>query len=75
MTPELDTSEKALEERGRLRRMRMRTHRAASHRDAEDWDLAYWQDAGPKARLEAYMAIRDDVHKVEKARDAYRSGL
>lgn len=65
----------ALAERGRLRRLSVKTHQAKNFADAEAWDLAYWQDIGPKGRLNAYMAIRDDVEKVNRARDAHRTGL
>jgi len=72
----LDPSVKnALADRGKKRRFSVKTHRAKNFEEAEAWDLAYWQEVGPEARLDAYMAIRDDVEKVNRARDAYRRGL
>jgi hypothetical protein len=64
-----------LAKRGRERSLRMVSHRSSGHQEAEKWDLAYWQSVGYEGRLDAYMAIRDDVELVHKARDAYRSGL
>jgi hypothetical protein len=62
----------ALAERGMQRRLRIKSNQAKGFEEAEAWDLAYWQEMGPTARLEAYMAIRDDVEKVNRARDAHR---
>ena len=36
--------------------------------EAEEWDLGFWQDAGPDARLSALVAIHEDVALVEDAR-------
>ena len=36
--------------------------------EAERWDLVFWQDAGPEARLSALVAIHQDVARVEAAR-------
>ncbi len=47
---------------------RMTTHRAADYADADVWDLKYWQDQGPEARLSALIALHEDVNKVEIAR-------
>jgi hypothetical protein len=60
----------ALAERGRQRRMSIKTYKASNFSEAEAWDLDYWQGVGPQGRLEAYMAIREDVEKVNRARNA-----
>ena len=38
---------------------------ARSHEEAEAWDLRFWRDLGPEARLEAMwdMALEADVWK------------
>ena len=60
-------------ERSRERRMRIETHKTSSFSEADAWDLAYWQARTPEQRLEAYVALREDVEKVEAARMAPRS--
>jgi len=60
-------------ERSRRRRARIEVHKTSSFAEADAWDLAYWQARTPEQRLEAYMALRDDVEKVEAARPAPRS--
>ena len=57
------------EERANERRQRMVMGRSHSYKEAELWDLKYWQSLSPEARLEAYMAIRQDVEKVNAARE------
>jgi len=59
-------------ERARERRARMETHKASSFAEADAWDLSYWQKRTPEQRLEAYMALREDVEKVVAARTALR---
>ena len=68
----METTDKlaAIRLRSAQRRDRIRSHRATGHADAERWDLMYWQDQGPEARLSALVAIHEDVHKVEMARRA-----
>jgi len=56
-------------ERSRERRRRMEVNKAASFAEAEEWDLDYWQRRSPEERLEAYMAIREDVEKALAARN------
>ena len=60
-------------ERSRRRRAYIEVHKTSSFAEAEAWDLAYWQARTPEQRLEAYMALREDVEKVEAARPAPRS--
>ncbi|MCG3196235.1 MAG: hypothetical protein HUU16_18265 [Candidatus Omnitrophica bacterium] len=57
-----------LEERSRERRKRIVVNRAKTWAEAEDWDLKFWQDQGPEARLSALVAIRRDIELVRKAR-------
>ena len=57
-----------LKERSALRRQRMTTNRATSFAEPEEWDLKFWQEQSPEARLSALVAIRNDVKKVEEAR-------
>lgn len=59
-------------ERSRARRTRMETHKASSFFEADAWDLTYWQKRTAAQRLEAYMALREDVEKVEAAKTALR---
>ena len=62
-----------LEERSALRRQRMKSHRARSFDEAERWDLLFWQEQSPEDRLSALVAIRNDVKKVQEARDSEES--
>ena len=62
-----------LEERSALRRQRMKSHRAKSFAEAEHWDLLFWQEQSPEDRLSALVAIRNDVKKVQEARDSEES--
>ena len=73
MKTDTDLSKASLAERGRLRRLKIQTYQARNYQDAEDWDLKYWQSQGPEGRLNAYMAIRDDIEKVNQAKNAYSS--
>ena len=57
-----------LAERSADRRRRMVAHLARSPEEAEAWDLEFWQDAGPEARLSALVAIHEDIARVEAAR-------
>ncbi len=57
-----------LEERSAQRRQRMVTNRASSPEEAEAWDLDFWQDAGPEARLSALVVVREEVALVQTAR-------
>lgn len=54
--------------RAQIRREKMVAHRSANFAEADQWDLDYWQSRTPQERIEAYVAIREDVKKVEKAR-------
>lgn len=58
----------SVEKRKAARRRRIVAHLADGHIDAERWDLEYWQEQGPQARLEALVAIREDVEKVKGRR-------
>ena len=55
-------------ERAEARKARMVVHRAADFSDAEPWDLRFWQAQGPEARLEALVAIHEDVAAVQTSR-------
>jgi hypothetical protein len=59
-------------ERSRERRGRMETNKASSFAEADAWDLEYWKARTPEQRLEAYMALREDIEKVEAARASPR---
>ena len=39
-----------------------------SFEEAEAWDLDFWQQAGPEARLSALVALREDLAHIEAAR-------
>ena len=52
-------------ERARERRKRIVVNKASSFEEAEAWDLDFWLARTPEERLEAYMALRDDVEKVQ----------
>ena len=65
MTPDQSSQLKA---RAEARRKRLVSHRAHGFQEAEDWDLDFWQSQTPEARLSALVAIREDVRKVEAAR-------
>jgi hypothetical protein len=54
-----------LKERARARRKRMVCHRASSFEDAERWDIEFWQDQTPEARLSALASILRDVRAVK----------
>lgn len=60
--------ETELQRRAALRRLRIKSHRAQSFAEAESWDLLFWQQQTPEDRLSALVAIREDVRKVEAAR-------
>ena len=57
-----------IRKRAAERRRRMVVHRAEGFEDAEAWDLEYWQSKTPEQRLEAYMALREDVKLVIEAK-------
>ena len=57
-----------LHKRAEERRKRIVGHIATSHEDAEAWDLEFWQQQGPEARLSALVAIRRDVEMVQASR-------
>jgi hypothetical protein len=57
----------ALAERAQQRRRRIVTNKAASFAEADAWDLAYWQGLTPAQRLDAFVALREDVRKAQEA--------
>ncbi len=59
-----------LEERSSARRRQMVANLAHSPEEAEAWDLDFWQQAGPEARLSALVAIHEDLALVMTARSA-----
>ena len=58
----------SLEERSKKRRMRAISRRSWSLEEAEQWNLSYWQSMTQAERLEAYLAIREDIEKVQASR-------
>ena len=64
----------SLQERTKQRRKRIVVGRTNGYDEAELWDLKYWQSLSPEARLDAYVAIRNDVELVQAARDRDRGG-
>jgi hypothetical protein len=56
-------------ERSLERRQRIVVNKASSFEEAEAWDLDFWQARTPEKRLEAWMALRDDIEKVLAARN------
>ena len=57
-----------LEERSAARRDRMVANIAHSPEEAEFWDLTFWQNAGPEARLSALVALHEDLALVMAAK-------
>lgn len=55
-------------ERAKERGKRIEVNKASSFAEAESWDLDFWLARTPEERLEAYMALREDVEKVVAAR-------
>jgi hypothetical protein len=55
-------------ERANERRERIEVNKASSFAEAEAWDLDFWLARTPEERLEAYMALREDVEKVQASR-------
>ena len=60
-----------LRQRSALRRRRIVAHRTKSFRDADLWDLKFWQDQTPEARLSALVAIREDIERVKGRNKAF----
>lgn len=61
-------------ERGALRRKRIVANVANDFAQAEAWDLDFWQNQTPEARLSALVAIRRDVQRVLEARGSAPRG-
>ena len=57
-----------LKQRSLQRQKKIVANRATSFKNAEEWDLDFWQNQTPEARLSALVAIRKDVMKVTQAR-------
>ena len=57
-----------LKARSERRRKTMVGHRAANFEEAEQWDLEFWQSQTPQQRLEALIAILEDVALIEKGK-------
>ena len=55
-------------DRAKERRKRIEVNKASSFAEAESWDLGFWLARTPEERLDAYMALREDVDKVNAAR-------
>lgn len=53
-----------MKQRADARRKRMVGNVALTHQDADDWDLAFWQQQTPQARLSALVALRKDLEAV-----------
>jgi hypothetical protein len=54
-----------LRKRSTRRRRRIVAHRTRSFADADAWDLLFWQNQTPEARLSALVAIRNDIRRVK----------
>ena len=63
-----ESPETSLEQRSAERRARAVANRAPSHAEAEAWDLEFWQQQTPEARLSALVAIRRDIELIEAGR-------
>ncbi len=61
-------------ERAEARRAKMVVHRAADYSEAERWDLLFWQAQTPAARLEALVAIHEDVATVQASHENASTG-
>ncbi len=57
-----------IEKRSAERRKRMVGHVAKNFAEAEEWDLEFWQQQTPQARLAALAAIHHDTALAEQAR-------
>ena len=57
-----------MEKRARERRLRLVSNKASNFAEADAWDLAYWQGQSPEQRLAAFVALREDVEKVQAAK-------
>lgn len=55
-----------IKERAIRRRKKILANIAADFEEAERWDLEFWQQQGPEARLSALMSIRDDLAKIKR---------
>ncbi|MCX7045125.1 MAG: hypothetical protein NTX50_06535 [Candidatus Sumerlaeota bacterium] len=64
----MDTMDPELKARCEHRRKTMVGHRAANFEEAEKWDLEFWQSQTPQQRLEALMAIFQDMIQIEKGK-------
>ncbi len=62
-----------IKERAAKRARRIVTNTTNDFREAFLWDLDFWLDQTPEQRLSALVAIRRDVHLVQKARGKKRS--
>jgi hypothetical protein len=58
------TPHATLSARSAERRQRMTAHVATDWKDADEWDLVFWQQQGPAARLSALVALRRDLAAV-----------
>ncbi len=55
-------------ERAAYRRKSMVGHKSHGYAEAEAWDLDFWLQQSPQARLSALVAIRRDIAKVNARR-------
>ena len=60
----------SIEERTRDRKKKIVAHLSHGFEEAERWDLEYWQSLSSASRLSALVAIRRDIEKIEKSRQA-----
>ncbi len=58
-----------MQKRAEERRKRIVANRALNFQEAEEWDLEFWQQQGPEARLSALVAIHRDVALVQASRE------
>lgn len=67
---QLNSDETEMLKRAEERRRRIVVHRSGSFAEADQWDLEYWQAMSPEERLDAFVALREDVALIQRARKA-----
>jgi len=67
---QLNSDETEMLKRAEERRRRIVVHRSRSFAEADQWDLEYWQAMSPEERLDAFVALREDVALIQRARKA-----
>jgi hypothetical protein len=62
-----------MKKRSDIRKQKIQANRAVNYQDAESWDLEFWQQQTPEARLSALIAIRKDAAKVKSSQRKKKS--